>query len=151
MQWASSFRRIRSRFSRGAFLALLIGLSGHAGAAELLMFEQAGCPFCQNFDREIAPGYADSPYGRAAPLRRVDIHVDRRGGLAGVAPAVFTPTFVLVDDDGREVARLEGYPGRKWFYPELDLMMEALTGGAGAIAQGSAAESATVPNPLRPE
>ncbi len=115
------------------------------------MFEQAGCPFCQNFDREIAPGYADSPYGRAAPLRRVDIHVDRRGGLAGVAPAVFTPTFVLVDDDGREVARLEGYPGRKWFYPELDAMMDALTSRAGPIAQESAAESAAVPSPRRPE
>jgi hypothetical protein len=151
MQRASSSRRVGFRFSFGVFLALLIGLSGGAGAAELLMFEQAGCPFCLKFDREIAPGYADSLYGRAAPLRRVDIHVDRRGGLAGVAPAVFTPTFVLVDDDGREVARLEGYPGRKWFYPELDAMMEALTGGAGAIFHGSAAESATDRSRPRPE
>nr|WP_246368330.1 thioredoxin family protein [Aurantimonas endophytica] len=92
------------------------------------MFEQAGCPFCRNFDREIAPGYADSRYGRIAPLRRVDIRVDRRGGLEGLTPAVFTPTFVLVDDAGREVARLEGYPGEKWFYPELAEMVEALGG-----------------------
>lgn len=114
----------------GTVALLLGGLAANAGAAELLMFEQAGCPFCRNFDREIAPGYADSPYGQIAPLRRVDIHVDRRGGLDDIAPAVFTPTFVLVDDEGREVARLEGYPGRNWFYPELSEMMEALQDGA---------------------
>lgn len=117
-----------------ACLLLLLGLPGAAGAAELLMFEQAGCPFCRNFDREIAPGYPESRFGQRAPLRRVDIHVDRRGGLAAVAPAVFTPTFVLVDDEGREVARLEGYPGEKWFYPELAAMFEALEeGGASPV------------------
>ena len=136
---------------RGAAFLLLCGLPATAGAAELLMFEQAGCPFCRNFDREIAPGYADSRYGRIAPLRRVDIHVDRRGGLSGVAPAVFTPTFVLVDDDGREVARLEGYPGRNWFYPELATMIEALTDEAGVAPQAPFAGGEPDRSPPGPE
>ncbi|WP_244400896.1 thioredoxin family protein [Aurantimonas manganoxydans] len=93
------------------------------------MFEQAGCRFCAAFDAEIAPGYPGSNAGRLAPLRRVDIHDDRRGGIDTLMPAVFTPTFVLVDDEGREIGRLEGYPGRKWFYPEIDALIDRLPAG----------------------
>ena len=111
----------------GIWLAAAPFIAGtQANAAELLMFEQAGCPFCQAFDAEIASGYPDSEAGRAAPLRRVDIHDDRRGGIASLRPAVFTPTFVLIDDDNREVGRLEGYPGRRWFYPEIDALISRL-------------------------
>ena len=112
-----------------AFL-LLVGqlffpaLAGPAAAAELLMFEQPGCPFCRKFDAEIAPDYPRSRIGMLAPLRRVNIFEDRRGGIPGLTPAVFTPTFVLVGDDGTEIGRLEGYPGRKWFYPEIEALME---------------------------
>ena len=113
-------------------VAALFAAGGQAKAAELLMFEQAGCPFCEAFDAEIAPGYPASNAGRVAPLRRVDIHDDRRGGIDTLSPAVFTPTFVLVDDDGREIGRLEGYPGRKWFYPEIDALIYRLPAGEPA-------------------
>ena len=112
--------------------AVLFAAGGQADAAELLMFEQAGCPFCEAFDAEIAPGYPASNAGRLAPLRRVDIHDDRRGGIDTLVPAVFTPTFVLVDDEGREIGRLEGYPGRKWFYPEIDALIDRLPAGEPA-------------------
>jgi len=111
------------------WLAALFAVGGQADAAELLMFEQAGCPFCEAFDEEIAPGYPDSLAGQVAPLRRVDIHADRRGGIASLRPAVFTPTFVLLDDAGREVGRLQGYPRRKWFYPEIDALIARLPPG----------------------
>ena len=112
--------------------AALFAAGGQANAAELLMFEQAGCPFCEAFDAEIAPGYPASNAGRLAPLRRVDIHDDRRGGIDTLSPAVFTPTFLLVDDEGREIGRLEGYPGRKWFYPEIDALIDRLPAGEPA-------------------
>ncbi|MBC6715778.1 thioredoxin family protein [Aurantimonas sp. DM33-3] len=112
--------------------AVLFAAEGQANAAELLMFEQAGCPFCEAFDAEIARGYPASNAGRAAPLRRVDIHDDRRGGIDTLVPAVFTPTFVLVDDEGREIGRLEGYPGREWFYPEIDALIDRLPAGEPA-------------------
>ncbi|MCE7028530.1 thioredoxin family protein [Jiella avicenniae] len=96
-------------------------------AAELLMFEQDGCPFCRKFDAEIAPDYPQSRIGQIAPLRRVNIFEDRTGGIAGLTPAVFTPTFVLVGDDGHEVGRLEGYPGQKWFYPEIEAILDGVT------------------------
>ena len=107
-------------------------------AAELLMFEQAGCPFCRAFDAEIAPDYPLSAAGKVAPLRRVNIFDDRRGGVAGLTPAYFTPTFVVLDDDRREVGRLEGYPGRKYFYPEI----EAITDKLGPSGLGNPVDAA---------
>ncbi|MBO0902880.1 thioredoxin family protein [Jiella sp. MQZ13P-4] len=105
-----------------------------ARAAELLMFEQPGCPFCRKFDAEIAPDYPQSRIGRIAPLRRVNIWDDRTGGIAGLTPAAFTPTFVLVGDDGREIGRLEGYPGRKWFYPEIEAILDGRETPSGDAA-----------------
>ncbi len=52
---------------------LLCGLSQAASAAELVMFERAGCPWCRNWDREIATIYPKTPEGAKAPLRRVSL------------------------------------------------------------------------------
>ncbi|MEN3791656.1 thioredoxin fold domain-containing protein [Fulvimarina sp. MAC3] len=119
------------------FSAALSGFAGVAAlcaaswvspspAAELLMFERDGCPYCARFDAEIAPDYPHSEAGRIAPLKRVDITDDRRGGYEDIAPAVFTPTFVLMNDAGKEVGRLKGYPGKKYFYSEIEPMLEKL-------------------------
>jgi hypothetical protein len=52
---------------------LLLFASASSRAAELVMFEQAGCEWCAAFDRDIAPVYPKTDEGRRAPLRRVDI------------------------------------------------------------------------------
>lgn len=109
----------------GLTAACVFGAPGWAEAAELLMFEQKACPFCDAFKREIAPDYPRSHAGLRAPLRRVDIWDSRTGGVEGLDPAVFTPTFVLVDD-GKEVGRLMGYPGRRYFYAEIDALIDRL-------------------------
>src|ERR1035437_9590845 len=69
-----SKRHISEFFSRAAlFGAMFIALSlSNARAAELVMFEQAGCAWCEAFDREIAPIYGKTEEGLRAPLRRVD-------------------------------------------------------------------------------
>jgi hypothetical protein len=105
-------------------IAALAGLSP-AGAAELLMFERQGCPFCARFERKIAPDYPQSAAGALAPLRRVDLADSRTGGIAGLDPAVFAPTFVLVEGS-REIGRLVGYPGRRFFYAELQTLIDRL-------------------------
>ncbi len=134
----------------GLASALLMALyvvgsaSSSAIAAELIMFEQPGCPFCRAFDQEIAPDYPRSAAGKIAPLRRADIFDDRRGGIPGLTPAYFTPTFVVVDDAGQEVGRLEGYPGRKYFYPEIEAIIEKLTRGKDAQAPDTAGRNAGV-------
>jgi thioredoxin-related protein len=95
-------------------LAALITCSA-ASAGELVMFERAGCPYCDQFDREIAPIYGRSDEGKAAPLRRVDIYAQIPADLASIMVERITPVFVLVDR-GREIGRIRGYPGEDNFW-----------------------------------
>ncbi|MDF1609429.1 transcriptional regulator [Hoeflea sp. YIM 152468] len=106
-------------------LALFIGLSAPAMAAEMIMFEQPGCVWCMRFNEEIAPAWPKTEQGRRAPLRRVDIHQPLPADLAGIAIERFTPTFVLVDQ-GQEIARLRGYPGDQFFWALVDDMLAKL-------------------------
>lgn len=80
------------------------------------MVEQAGCGYCIQWDREIAPKYPKSAEGKFAPLQRV-----QRGdtALKNFNPVPYTPTFLVVRD-GQEVGRVTGYAGQMFFYEELD-------------------------------
>lgn len=105
---------------------MFIALSGqHARAAELVMFEQAGCPWCEAFDREIAPIYAKTAEGAAAPLRRLDSSQSLPGDIAFIETERLTPLFVLVDK-GREIGRIRGYPGEDHFWGLLGVLIKKL-------------------------
>lgn len=113
-----------------AILALLAILAGFATAqsataAELLMLERPGCPWCKRFDAEIAPAYAKTDEGRRAPLRRIDVTRPWPADLAAIARERLTPTFVLVAE-GVEVGRLRGYPGDEFFWVLLADMLANL-------------------------
>ncbi|MBV6651873.1 MULTISPECIES: thioredoxin domain-containing protein [Hoeflea] len=108
-----------------AALALGLALSTPVMAAEMIMFEQAGCAWCQRFNEEIAPAWPKTEQGQRAPLRHVDIHQPLPEDLAGIPIERFTPTFVLVED-GREIARLRGYPGDQFFWALVDEMLAKL-------------------------
>jgi thioredoxin-related protein len=101
-------------------LLLVLGLafSVPAAAAELVMFEAAGCPYCARWNREIAPIYPKTAEGKRAPLRRVDIAAPRPADLASIGDIVYTPTFVLLED-GREIGRIVGYSGDEIFWSLL--------------------------------
>ena len=96
-----------------------------ARAAELVMFEQAGCVWCAAFDREIAPVYGKTDEGRRAPLRRVDIDRPRPPDLAFIEGERLTPLFVLIDK-GREIGRIRGYPGDDHFWGLLGALVRKL-------------------------
>src|ERR1700742_570346 len=100
-------------------------------AAQLVMFERAGCPYCERFDREIGPVYGRTDEGRIAPLRRVDIHGAIPSDLKFIAMEPLTPVFVLIED-GREIGRIRGYPGEDNFWGLLAGLTGELrrTGGA---------------------
>ncbi|MBS9479016.1 thioredoxin family protein [Ancylobacter radicis] len=98
----------------GAIAGALWG-AAPAKAAELLVFEQPGCVWCQRFDREIAPIYPETEEGRVAPLRRLDLGDDDAALATLAAPVRYTPTFVLVEN-GREVGRIPGYAGEEAFW-----------------------------------
>lgn len=112
---------------KAALFGLLAGLSASvpAAAAELVMFEQAGCVWCMRWNKEIAPAYANTDEGKIAPLRRVDIHQPLPEDLAGIRIERFTPTFVLVEN-GEEIGRMRGYTGDQFFWFLLDEMLQKL-------------------------
>lgn len=88
---------------------------------QLVMVEQAGCHWCERWHEEIAPIYPKTAEGRFAPLSRVDIDA-ATPGLTFARGVNFTPTFILVQH-GRELSRLEGYPGEDFFWPLLTRML----------------------------
>lgn len=95
---------------------VLGGLAGPATSAELLMFEERGCPWCLRWKQEVGVGYPKTPEGRRAPLRTVEIHTGTPQGISLDLPVRVSPTFVLVNDEGREVGRIVGYPGADFFW-----------------------------------
>ena len=111
-----------------------------ARAAELVMFEQVGCVWCQAFDREIAPVYGKTEEGRRAPLRRVDIARERPADLAFIEAERLTPLFVLVDK-GREIGRIRGYPGDDNFWGLLGALIKKLDQAGTAGERAGAGEN----------
>lgn len=105
---------------------VLICISSMASTAwaelSLVMVEEHGCVWCERWNEEIAPIYPKTEEGKLAPLRRVDIHATRPEDLTFDRRLSFTPTFVLMDD-GKEVARIEGYPGEDFFWGLLAMML----------------------------
>ena len=96
-------------------------------AAELVMFEQRGCEWCEIWDAQIAPIYPKTEEGAFAPLRRVDIHEPMPDDLAWMRGERFTPSFALVHE-GREYGRIRGYPGEDFFWGLLGEMVGKLKG-----------------------
>lgn len=108
----------------GGMVLALVGVSP-ARAAELVMFEQAGCVWCAVFDREIAPVYGKTAEGRRAPLRRLESGRPLPSDLSFIQTERLTPLFVLVDN-GREVGRIRGYPGDDNFWGLLGALLKTL-------------------------
>ena len=109
---------MRPRLLRLLFVLVVLAAGAPAAAAELVMFEAAGCPYCARWNREIAPVYPKTEEGKRARLRRVDIAGPRPADLAGIANVVYTPTFVLLEE-GKEIGRIVGYSGDEIFWSLL--------------------------------
>ena len=90
-----------------------------SGGLGLIMVDEPGCVYCRKWEAEIGGGYARSAEGRFAPL----VKVRRKSrDLSGFNPVVYTPTFILVRRS-EELGRITGYPGREYFYSELDTLL----------------------------
>lgn len=104
---------------------------GAAAAAELVMFESAGCPYCRRWHRELGPIYPKTDEGKRSPLRRVDIAAPRPQDLAAIGGIVYTPTFVMIHE-GREIGRIVGYGGEEAFWSLLGELVGRLDRGGTA-------------------
>lgn len=108
-----------------AALAIVLWASSAAALTELVMYTQTTCPFCQRFEREIAPVYERTKEGRQAPLRRVELSA---GGVRGAGlkePVFATPTFVLMAN-GREAGRITGYMNDDMFWGMLGRLLSGI-------------------------
>ncbi|MGP3698812.1 thioredoxin family protein [Rhodobacter sp. NSM] len=113
---------------RSILLLAALGATPAAAELRLVMVEQPGCVWCAAWDHEIGPIYARSEEGRQAPLVRQQLRKPLPEGFVFSRPATFTPTFVLVDE-GREIGRIEGYPGEGFFWALLGQMLDELPEG----------------------
>lgn len=108
-----------------AVATLLLTLTVSVRAAELIMFEQDYCEYCERWNKEVGVVYHKTSEGRRAPLRRLDIHGTLPEDVAHVTTGAFTPTFVLIDG-GAEVGRIRGYTGEDFFWGLLGQMLKKL-------------------------
>lgn len=108
-----------------SLLAIALALLTRSAMAEtiLVMAEEDGCHWCAKWDQEIGGEYPGTAEGRAAPLVRVGIHDNLPDAMTFADRLVYTPTFVLIQD-GREIGRIEGYPGEDFFWPLLQRMLD---------------------------
>ena len=94
-----------------------------AAAAELVMVDRPGCPYCAKWDKEVGVAYPRTPESQRAPLRRLDIR--QATELRLKTPVYFTPTFILLHD-GQERGRITGYIDAGMFWGLLDNMLAQL-------------------------
>jgi hypothetical protein len=142
---------VMTRFFRLCALAaaplLPLSLLPSAAAAELrlAMFEEAGCVWCERWNAEIGPIYPKTEEGRIAPLERFDIHEADYDALELDSRPYFTPTFILLDD-GKELGRIEGYPGEDFFWALLEQMLAELPVEAGELPGATSADARPAPS-----
>jgi hypothetical protein len=91
---------------------------------ELVVFERAGCGYCEMFRARIAPDYASGTAGGRAPLRYVDLDRSDIDEVAMGLKARITvlPTAVLMRD-GAEVDRIVGLTAPQTFHTLIQYMM----------------------------
>ena len=116
---------MRTTLKIALIVLLAVLTSRHGQAAELIMLEEHGCPWCERWNEEVGVVYHKTPEGKRAPLRRIDIHDPLPVDLRFLVKGGYTPTFVLVDN-GREIGRIRGYPGEDFFWGLLGQMLKRL-------------------------
>lgn len=98
-------------------------LAQSEGGLRLLMIEQPGCAYCIAFNRDIAPIYAKTEHGAAAPLVHADLRDEMPADVQLDSQPYVTPTFILLGPDGHELSRLTGFPGEDFFWPYVSRMI----------------------------
>ena len=120
-------------FFKAVFGALVVvsglyGLVRNAHAAELIMYEQDGCPACDQWKKEVGKIYPLTDEARVLPLRMVNIHGPQPEDLEFLGRNRFTPYFVVIED-GRKIGHIYGYNDEAAFYGLLGELIERVNVG----------------------
>jgi len=89
------------------------------------MVDADDCPYCARFHAEIGPAYPNTTEGKLAPLQVLNVKNEWPKAYKHIEQANITPTFILIDK-GKEVDRLEGYPGEDYFWFLLNGMLDKI-------------------------
>jgi len=98
---------------------VVVGWGPRAEAAELVMVESSACEWCETWHEEIGVIYSKTDEAQTLPLRRIDIYDERPHDLKDLRGIMYTPTFIIVEE-GKELARILGYPGEDFFWQFLN-------------------------------
>ncbi len=128
-------------FNRPAVQAVLLGLAllfiaPLVNALQLAVLDRLDCPACIAFKAQVGQeGYDASPLAERAPIIFIaalngklieppEWFVDayREGRIQEI---IYTPTFLLLDDDNREVGRVIGYKDPEWFFERITIIVDA--------------------------
>ena len=93
-------------------------------AGELVLFETAGCAWCEAWQKEVGSIYHLTEEARVLKLRRVEISAKIPRDLRRIRGVQFTPTFVVVHD-GRELGRIEGFSSQDQFWGLLQEIIDS--------------------------
>jgi len=119
-------RQLRQKMFRIFALVALFAAPMAQAEVRLVMFDQPGCVYCLRWTSEVGDAYDRTIEGQRAPLWRIDIHEKVPASIVLARRAVYTPTFVLLDEQHQEVSRIEGYPGEAFFWGLLAVMLMQL-------------------------
>lgn len=117
---------------RGGLAGILLALTGmmQVQAAELVMYERPGCPWCVRWHKEVGSIYPKTPEGERAPLKALMLDRQSQSAYRLKEPVFYTPTFVLVEK-GEEIGRITGYMGDDAFWS----LMKMLAGKLDSVDQ----------------
>ena len=96
-----------------------------AAEARLVVYEIEGCATCAEFRRVVLPAYWGSRQAAELPIEIVDLNALGTNGHALRHRLDVVPTFVVMAD-GREIGRIEGYPGPDNFAVAIEVILTAL-------------------------
>lgn len=117
-----------TRLIGALMVTLLVSLQAMAPAraAELLVFEAPGCPYCEKWNAEVGDAYPKTWLAEVAPIRRINLAQGIPDDLKAAGLQVrYTPTFVVWHDN-QEVDRIEGYELEDFFWPVLERILRRL-------------------------
>jgi hypothetical protein len=129
-------KKLWLQYLHAGITTVFLSLTTQIHAAELLVVEEAFCPYCAAFNREVAHIYPKTIEGKRAPIRRIDTADPWPEDLTYIEPESRTPTFILIDN-GQEIDRLYGYAGDDFFWFLLAEMFAKLEPKANGVKSRS--------------
>jgi hypothetical protein len=92
-----------------------------ANASELLIFSAQNCPPCKAWEMQVRPTFAEK-YNIPIIIYKSGDKLRKRYHFNN--DITRTPTFVLVDDNGHELGRINGYLTPDIWYKMFDNLLE---------------------------